>query len=298
MPAINVGSIDGVQLATPAEAIDALPVVQQQSTTFEGIIGVTFVVTLLVVALFFALITLERVALYSVLKALGARTFDLVAGISVQAIGVSLVALVLGFGLSALLSVSFHPTFQCGSNHPGWSRSLPVSWPQRLSAACSPCGEYFRSIRPKRLDNSAMPALQLTDVSKIYGSEEQAVVALDHVNLIVDNDEMLILIGPSGSGKTTLLTVAGALLRPTSGKVQVGGDDITGLSDKRLSTFRRDRVGFVFQSVNLVPFLTAQENLLVVRQFGGARIDRPAKDRADRLLEELGLGGRGEKPAS
>ncbi|MDH4280949.1 MAG: ABC transporter ATP-binding protein [Acidimicrobiia bacterium] len=139
-----------------------------------------------------------------------------------------------------------------------------------------------------------MPALQLTDVSKIYGSEEQAVVALDHVNLIVDNDEMLILIGPSGSGKTTLLTVAGALLRPTSGKVQVGGDDITGLSDKRLSTFRRDRVGFVFQSVNLVPFLTAQENLLVVRQFGGARIDRPAKDRADRLLEELGLGGRGK----
>lgn len=138
-----------------------------------------------------------------------------------------------------------------------------------------------------------MPALQLTDVSKIYGSDDQKVVALDQVDLTVDDDEMLILVGPSGSGKTTLLTVAGALLRPTSGKVEVGGVDITGLSDKKLAAFRRDQVGFVFQSVNLVPFLNAQENLLAVRQFGGSRIDRAAKDRADQLLEELGLGGRG-----
>ena len=87
-------------VVTSAEAIDALPVVQQQSSTFQGIIGVTFVVTLLVVALFFTLITLERVDLYAVLKALGARTGTLMAGISTQAVGVSLVALVLGFGLS------------------------------------------------------------------------------------------------------------------------------------------------------------------------------------------------------
>ncbi len=92
--------IDGIAVVTADEAIDALPVVQQQSSTFEGIIGVTFVVTLLVVALFFTLITLERVDLYAVLKALGARTGNLMAGISAQAVGVSLVALVLGFGLS------------------------------------------------------------------------------------------------------------------------------------------------------------------------------------------------------
>lgn len=105
---IDLSSVDGVQLATPTEVIEALPVVQQQSSTFEGIIGVTFIVTLLVVALFFALITLERVGLYAVLKALGARTFDLVSGVSVQAVGVSLVAIVLGFVLSAVF-VGFLP---------------------------------------------------------------------------------------------------------------------------------------------------------------------------------------------
>ncbi len=98
--AASLGGLDGIAVVTPDEAIKALPVVQQQSSTFEGIIGVTFVVTLLVVALFFTLITLERVHLYAVLKALGARTGNLMAGISAQAVGVSLVALILGLGLS------------------------------------------------------------------------------------------------------------------------------------------------------------------------------------------------------
>lgn len=91
---------DGLDVATSDEVIEALPVVQQQSSTFQGIIGVTFVVTLMVVALFFTLITLERVGLYAVLKALGARTRDLLAGISTQAVCVSVVALVLGVALS------------------------------------------------------------------------------------------------------------------------------------------------------------------------------------------------------
>jgi putative ABC transport system ATP-binding protein len=137
------------------------------------------------------------------------------------------------------------------------------------------------------------PALELDNVRKVYGTDDQQVVALDDVSLTVGSDEMMILVGPSGSGKTTLLTVAGALLRPTSGTVRVGGVAITDLDDKQLAGFRRDEVGFVFQSVNLVPFLTAKENLLVVRQFGGSRIDGEAKKRADQLLDELGLGGRG-----
>lgn len=102
-----LAAVDGISAVTPAGAIDALPVVQQQSSTFQGIIGVTFIVTLMVVALFFALITLERMELYAVLKALGARTSDLVAGISAQAVAVSIVALVLGmllsFGFTQLL---------------------------------------------------------------------------------------------------------------------------------------------------------------------------------------------------
>jgi len=138
-----------------------------------------------------------------------------------------------------------------------------------------------------------MAALELTDARKVYGEADNQVVALNDVNLTVDDDEMLVLVGPSGSGKTTLLTVAGALLRPTSGSVKVGGTEITTLDDKGLSAFRREQVGFVFQSVNLVPFLTARENLLVVKQFGDSKIDASAKKRADQLLDELGLGGRG-----
>ena len=139
-----------------------------------------------------------------------------------------------------------------------------------------------------------MPALELDEVRKVYGVGGQQVVALNDVNLTVQDDEMLILVGPSGSGKTTLLTVAGALLRPTAGSVRVGRKEITDLNDKQLARFRRDQVGFVFQSVNLVSFLTAKENLLVVKQFGGSRIDAAAKKRADQLLDELGLGGRGD----
>jgi putative ABC transport system ATP-binding protein len=141
---------------------------------------------------------------------------------------------------------------------------------------------------------TSMNALELDTVRKTYGEGEQQVVALDDVSMQVANDEMVILVGPSGSGKTTLLTVAGALLQPTSGRVVVGDEDIGTLDGKKLAAFRRDRIGFVFQSVNLVPFLTARENLLVVRDFGGSRIDRAAKERADQLLDELGLGGRAD----
>ncbi len=98
--AARVSEIDGLNGLTATEAVEALPVVQQQSSTFQGIIGMTFVVTLLVVALFFALITLERVGLYAVLKALGAGTKDLMAGLTAQAVTVSAIALAAGFVLS------------------------------------------------------------------------------------------------------------------------------------------------------------------------------------------------------
>ncbi len=137
--------------------------------------------------------------------------------------------------------------------------------------------------------STATPALELVDVHKVYGEGEQAVVALDDVSLTVDTDELVVLMGPSGSGKTTLLTVAGALLKATSGHIRVGGESIADLDDRGLAAFRREEVGFVFQSVNLVPFLTARENLLAVRELGRGRIDRRARERADRLLEELGL---------
>jgi putative ABC transport system ATP-binding protein len=135
------------------------------------------------------------------------------------------------------------------------------------------------------------PALQMDSVRKVYPTGDEEVVALDHATLTLGRDEIVALVGPSGSGKTTLCSIAGGILSPTEGSVVVSGDDISGYSQKQLTDFRRDHVGFVFQGVNLVPFLTARENLLVVDEIG-RRTGAAAKRRADQLLEELGLADR------
>jgi putative ABC transport system ATP-binding protein len=132
------------------------------------------------------------------------------------------------------------------------------------------------------------PALEMEAVRKVYEVADEEVVALDHADLTLASDEIVALVGPSGSGKTTLCSIAGGILSPTEGKVVVGGHDISDYSSKQLTEFRRDSVGFVFQTVNLIPFLTARENLLVVDEIG-SRDRKRANQRADQLLEELGL---------
>jgi putative ABC transport system ATP-binding protein len=135
-------------------------------------------------------------------------------------------------------------------------------------------------------------ALQLNDVRKVYTmGDGSQVVALDHATLTLGSDEIVALVGPSGSGKTTLCSIAGGILTASEGSVVVGGEDISDHDDKRLTKFRQTSVGFVFQSVNLVPFLNARENLLVVDELG-RRTGAPARARADQLLEELGLADR------
>jgi putative ABC transport system ATP-binding protein len=134
-------------------------------------------------------------------------------------------------------------------------------------------------------------ALSMQDVRKVYRSGDDEVVALERASIEVGDDEVVALLGPSGSGKTTLLSIAGGLLGPTEGTVRVGGRDISGMSGRELTRFRRESVGFVFQSVNLVSFLTARENLLVVDELAGRRGAR-SRERADRLLSDLGLEGR------
>jgi putative ABC transport system ATP-binding protein len=134
-------------------------------------------------------------------------------------------------------------------------------------------------------------ALDVQSITKVYGSGETAVTALHDVSLQLHPGEIVCMLGPSGSGKTTLVSIAGGLLTPTSGRVIVGGRDITGLDQRALAKFRSESVGFVFQAVNLVPFLTAEENLVVVDEFG-RRTGRKAVARARALLGELGLGDR------
>lgn len=143
-----------------------------------------------------------------------------------------------------------------------------------------------------------MSVIDMRDVRKVYRSGDADIVALDHATLQVEHGEIVALLGPSGSGKTTLLSIAGGLLTPTEGTVVVAGDDISTYTPQQLTRFRRENVGFVFQSVNLVPFLTAEENLLVVDELGGGKGGKAAKARARQLLDELGLGHRlGNLPA-
>jgi putative ABC transport system ATP-binding protein len=131
----------------------------------------------------------------------------------------------------------------------------------------------------------------MRDVRKIYEVGDNHVVALDHAHLTVESDEIVALVGPSGSGKTTLCSIAGGILQASEGSVMVGDEELTGYGKRQLTTFRQQQVGFVFQSVNLIPFLNARENLLVVDELG-QRQGAPARERADRLLDELGLADR------
>jgi putative ABC transport system ATP-binding protein len=135
------------------------------------------------------------------------------------------------------------------------------------------------------------PVLCMRDVRKVYPTGDDEVVALDHATLTLAADEIVALVGPSGSGKTTLCSIAGGILTASEGEVVVAGQDISDYDARQLTDFRREHVGFVFQTVNLVPFLTARENLLVVDEIG-ARTGAPARARADQLLEELGLADR------
>ena len=139
--------------------------------------------------------------------------------------------------------------------------------------------------------NDTTVALSLQSVRKIYPTGDEEVVALDHATLTLAHDEIVALVGPSGSGKTTLCSIAGGILAATDGAVCVAGLDITGYTSAQLTDFRREHIGFVFQTVNLVPFLTARENLLVVDEIG-RRTGAPARRRADQLLDELGLAAR------
>jgi putative ABC transport system ATP-binding protein len=146
-------------------------------------------------------------------------------------------------------------------------------------------------------ETTTRTALRMEGVRKTYRVGDDEVVALDRADLTLGGDEIIALVGPSGSGKTTLCSIAGGILSASEGSVVVGGEDITDYSSKQLTEFRRQSVGFVFQTVNLVPFLTARENLLVVDELG-PKSGGKAKERADQLLEELGLADRaGNVPA-
>ena len=134
-----------------------------------------------------------------------------------------------------------------------------------------------------------MSILETKDLRKIYGSGDTEVRALDGVNLSVENGEFVAIVGTSGSGKSTLLHMLGGLDRPTSGSVIVDGKDIFRLKDEALTIFRRRKIGFVFQSYNLVPVLNVYENIVLPIQLDGRKVDEAF---IGQIVKTLGLDGR------
>ncbi len=134
-----------------------------------------------------------------------------------------------------------------------------------------------------------MDILKTTNLRKYYGSGDTVVKALDGVNLSVADGECAAIVGTSGSGKSTLLHMLGGLDRPTDGTVEVEGHNIFSLKDDSLTIFRRRKIGFVFQSYNLVPVLNVYENIVLPIELDGNRIDKP---HIESIMETLGLTGK------
>ncbi len=133
--------------------------------------------------------------------------------------------------------------------------------------------------------------LEVTNVTKIYGSGRTAVKAVDNATFFVSRGELVLLMGPSGSGKTTLLTLTSGLLKPTSGSVKIDGIEITGLSQRELARIRLEKIGFIFQHFNLLSALTAIENVMIPLIIRGVN-EKEARKKAEKILADFGLKNR------
>jgi putative ABC transport system ATP-binding protein len=138
------------------------------------------------------------------------------------------------------------------------------------------------------VENGSRVAVETVGLNKVYGDGPTAVRALRDVSLKFPQGEFAAIMGPSGSGKSTLLHILGALDKPTSGRVTVGGTDLSGLSDRKLTLLRRERMGFVFQFYNLIPTLSAEENILLPALIAGERANKYSK-RLEELLDLVAL---------
>lgn len=136
-----------------------------------------------------------------------------------------------------------------------------------------------------------MEVIKTENITKVYNETKVPVHALNGVNLVIEKGEFTAIVGPSGSGKSTLLNIIGGLDSPTEGNLLVGGLNITHLKESQLIDFRLNNIGFVFQAYNLIPVLTAKENVAFIMQLQ-KRPKKEVNQRATELLTEVGLGDR------
>ena len=133
--------------------------------------------------------------------------------------------------------------------------------------------------------------IKMAGIKKVYDTGKVKVEALKGIDLDIHAGEMIAIVGPSGSGKSTLMNLLGCLDTPTEGMYEIGGENVSGVSRDTLAEIRNRRVGFVFQNFNLLPHITAQENVELPMLFGG-RSPKERRQRAAELLTRVGLGDR------
>ena len=134
-------------------------------------------------------------------------------------------------------------------------------------------------------------ALEVKDLVKTFALDGTTINAVDHVSFQVRSGEFVALVGPSGSGKTTMLSILAALLSPTSGQVLIDGQDMAQMNDKHRVKLRREKIGFTFQANNLIPFLTARENVEYMLRLNGTA-NKEGRVRSAEILARLGLSDR------
>ncbi len=172
-----------------------------------------------------------------------------------------------------------------GNGRPG---QAPRQQDQQTTPPAGTSGEFVTAPAGAPAgEGQSAPAAQAIDLVKTYGTGPTEVRALAGVNVTFQRGRFTAVMGPSGSGKSTLMHCMAGLDRPTSGRCLVGGAGLTGLDDQRLSELRRDRIGFVFQSNNLVPTLTAAENITLPADLAGRKVDQ---DWLDHLVTQVGIG--------
>lgn len=141
----------------------------------------------------------------------------------------------------------------------------------------------------KQVGAGGAPAASARELYKVYGSGDTEVRALDGISVDFYSAQFTAIMGPSGSGKSTLMHCLAGLDRPSAGSVRIGDTELTGMNDKKLTALRRDEIGFVFQSFNLVPTLTARENITLPAGIAGRKVDQAW---FDQVIDRLGLAGR------
>ena len=260
---------------------------------------INFVMTLLwivaagIIGSILYLQAIERSRDFAVFKATGVTTRTLLWGLAVQAIALALCSALAAYVLSLLLT----PAMSMAVEIP---RSAYLALPViaivvgLVSSLVALAPGRHRRSRPgvRRMTMTVAADLQVRDLVIEYSSGGYPVRPIDRLSLDAGGGELVLLLGASGCGKTTLLSVLAAILTPTSGSVSVAGTDVTALRGASLTDYRRKTVGVVFQAFNLVPSLTALENVMVPLRAAGDGGASAARDRAVELLERVDLGHR------